>query len=55
MMEAQFMPQGHLLHDHHEFWLLAFGRLKPGVALKASATGNDGAVEAGGEELPGGT
>jgi predicted permease len=34
MMEAQFMPQGDLLHDHHEFWLLAFGRLKPGVALK---------------------
>jgi predicted permease len=34
MMEAQFMPQGDLLHDHHESWLLAFGRLKPGVALK---------------------
>ena len=34
MMEAQFMPQGDLLHDHHAFWLLAFGRLKPGVALK---------------------
>jgi predicted permease len=31
MMEAQVMPQGDLLHDHHYFWLLAFGRLKPGV------------------------
>jgi len=31
MMEAQFMPQGDLLHDHHYFWLIAFGRLKPGV------------------------
>src|SRR3984893_18275756 len=34
MMEAQLLPQGDLLHDHHYFWLLAFGRLKPGVALK---------------------
>jgi predicted permease len=33
MMEAQVNPQGDLLHDHHYFWLLAFGRLKPGVAL----------------------
>jgi predicted permease len=33
MMEQQLMPQGDLLHDHHEFWLLVFGRLKPGVAL----------------------
>jgi predicted permease len=32
MMEEQMMPQGDLLHDHHYFWLLAFGRLKPGVA-----------------------
>ncbi len=31
MMEAQLLPQGDLLHDHHYFWLLAFGRLKPGV------------------------
>ena len=31
MMEAQLNPQGDLLHDHHYFWLLAFGRLKPGV------------------------
>ena len=31
MMEAQVMPLGDLLHDHHNFWLLAFGRLKPGV------------------------
>src|ERR1700730_1131784 len=34
MMEEQLMPQGDLLHDHHQFWLLAFGRLKPGVALE---------------------
>jgi predicted permease len=31
MMEAQLNPQGDLLHDHHYFWLLVFGRLKPGV------------------------
>jgi predicted permease len=31
MMEAQLNPLGELLHDHHQFWLLAFGRLKPGV------------------------
>jgi predicted permease len=34
MMEAQVNSQGDLLHDHHEFWLVAFGRLKPGVALE---------------------
>jgi len=34
MMEAQVMPLGDLLHDHHNFWLLAFGRLKPGVKPK---------------------
>ena len=34
MMQAQLLPQGDLLHDHHYFWLLAFGRLKPGVALE---------------------
>ena len=33
MMEAQFDPRGDLIHDHHYFWLLAFGRLKPGVSL----------------------
>src|ERR1700720_1859447 len=32
MMEDQLLPQGDLLHDHHYFWLFAFGRLKPGVA-----------------------
>src|SRR6267143_5085638 len=32
MMEEQLVPQGDLLHDHHYFWLFAFGRLKPGVA-----------------------
>jgi predicted permease len=34
MMEAQVISLGDLLHDHHEFWLLAFGRLKPGVSLE---------------------
>jgi predicted permease len=32
MMEAQLNPLGDLLHDHHYFWLFAFGRLKPGVS-----------------------
>ncbi len=32
MMDAQLLPQGDLLHDHHYFWLVVFGRLKPGVA-----------------------
>src|SRR5580700_7485560 len=32
MMEAQLSPEGDLLHDHHNLWLFAFGRLKPGVA-----------------------
>jgi predicted permease len=32
MMQAQFNPLGDLLHDHHFFWLLAFGRLRPGVS-----------------------
>src|SRR5262249_16853618 len=31
-MEAQLNARGDLLHDHHYFWLLAFGRLKPDVA-----------------------
>jgi len=34
MMEAQVNPMGDLLHDHHQFWLLGFGRLKPGVRLE---------------------
>ena len=34
MMQAQVNPLGDLLHDHHQFWLMAFGRLKPGVVLK---------------------
>jgi predicted permease len=34
MMEAQLNPLGDLLHDHHQFWLLAFGRLRPGVVLE---------------------
>jgi predicted permease len=33
MMQAQFDSRGDLLHDHHYFWLLAFGRLKPKVSL----------------------
>jgi predicted permease len=33
MMQAQVMPLADLIHDHHQFWLLVFGRLKPGVAL----------------------
>jgi predicted permease len=33
MMEAQLDPLGDLLHDHHYFWLLGFGRLKPGVTI----------------------
>ena len=31
MMEEQLLPQGDLIHDHHYFWLMALGRLKPGV------------------------
>jgi predicted permease len=38
MMEQQVMPQGDLLHDHHYFWLFAFGRLKPGVVLEQAQT-----------------
>jgi predicted permease len=34
MMEEQLTPGGDLLHDHHYFWLLVFGRLKPGVSLE---------------------
>jgi predicted permease len=34
MMEAQLNPLGDLLHDHHQFWLFAFARLKPGVVLQ---------------------
>jgi predicted permease len=38
MMEAQLDARGDLIHDHHNFWLLIFGRLKPGVSLaKAEA------------------
>ncbi len=33
MMEAQLDARGDLIHDHHNFWLLIFGRLKPGVSL----------------------
>ena len=34
MMEQQVTPGGDLIHDHHLFWLIAFGRLKPGVSLQ---------------------
>ena len=34
MMQAQVMSGGDLLHDHHFFWLLAFGRLRPGVTAE---------------------
>ena len=33
MMEAQLDARGDLIHDHHNFWLLVLGRLKPGVSL----------------------
>ena len=33
-MEAQMNALGDLLHDHHQFWLLGFARLKPGVTLQ---------------------
>lgn len=33
VMETQFDSRGDLLHDHHYFWLLSFGRLKPGVTF----------------------
>ncbi|HTB18937.1 MAG TPA: ABC transporter permease [Bryobacteraceae bacterium] len=31
MMEDQLVPRNDLLHDHHYFWFVVFGRLKPGV------------------------
>jgi len=34
MMEQQLMPNGDLIHDYHYFWMLALGRLKPGVPLE---------------------
>jgi putative ABC transport system permease protein len=34
MMEQQVLPNGDLIHDHHYFWLLALGRLKPGISLE---------------------
>ncbi len=34
MMEAQVLPLGDILHDHHYFVWFAFGRLKPGVTLQ---------------------
>jgi len=34
MMEQQVLPDGDLIHDNHYFWLLALGRLKPGIPLE---------------------
>jgi len=34
MMEAQLVPQGDLIHDHHYFWLSLYARLKPGVTAR---------------------
>src|ERR1700735_1180454 len=31
MMEQQLMPRNDLLHDHHYFWFVVLGRLKPGI------------------------
>ncbi len=31
MMEQQLVPRNDLLHDHHYFWWVVLGRLKPGV------------------------
>ncbi|HXO05390.1 MAG TPA: ABC transporter permease [Candidatus Sulfotelmatobacter sp.] len=33
MMMDQVAARSDLIHDHHYFWLFAFGRLKPGVKL----------------------
>jgi predicted permease len=34
MMEEQVVPRSDLLHDHHYFWFIVFGRLKPGVQTR---------------------
>ena len=34
MMEEQVLPRSDLLHDHHYFWFVVYGRLKPGVQPK---------------------
>src|SRR5580700_7166788 len=34
MMEADVLPLGDILHDHHNFVWIVFGRLKPGVTLE---------------------
>ncbi len=33
MMVRQLLPNGDLIHDYHYFWLVALGRLKPGVPM----------------------
>ena len=34
MMEADVLPLGDILHDHHYFVWIVFGRMKPGVTLE---------------------
>jgi predicted permease len=34
MMVRQLLPNGDLVHDYHYFWLLAMGRLKPGIPME---------------------
>jgi len=34
MMEQQVLPDGDLIHNNQSFWLLAMGRLKPGIPLE---------------------
>ena len=33
-MDRQLMPTGDLIHNNHYFWLLALGRLKPGIPVE---------------------
>ncbi len=34
VMVRQLLPNGDLIHDYHYFWLLALGRLKPGIPME---------------------
>ena len=34
MMEQQILPNGDLIHNHGDFWLLAVGRLKPQIPIE---------------------